>query len=558
MEESELLPQKHPCPECGSSDALFYNTNGGSYCFSCNDRKPDDPDKRNKDVTETTEVKTYTPTKGTKTQHLKHRKITEATCKRYYYRVAPDGTEVAYYVSGKDKKCFGEKVRKPDKSFSNSGRITKRFFGEHLLNDNQIRVFICEGEIDAMTLSQISDHKYPVVSVPLGASSLAKTLKHNSEYLENLKEVIIVMDNDDAGNEAWENCKDILVAPKVGRLDIPAKDVNEAFLQGKLDKNSIWQVNWHKDPDMMDALDQELIEELESYDPTPDYTTGFPCIDNTYLPKYGEIHTFSAASGMGKSTITRQITYNLLKQGHDIAFLACEESAAHTYRSILGVHTGTNYSYDTDFDRDKMKNEYKKFYSKYRGLSVSQNLTGKDRVETTLNKIKSYALKYDKKIIVLDHLSHLANGSDNERQVLEEAMSKLRDLVQKLDIALFLVVHIRRTDQANEGGRVRVQDLKGSSAIEQYSNSITVLERNNQEDSDDSITTVRSLKNRRTGVTGEIGKLTFNRDKGILIEEGAELLMDKEEEEEPKEEDKETDTEEYDELMKMMMEESDD
>lgn len=101
-------------------------------------------------------------------------------------------------------------------------------------------------------------------------------------------------------------------------------------------------------------------------------------------------------------------------------------------------------------------------------------------------------------------------------------MTKLRSLVERTGITLFLISHVRRTmsDHANEeGARVTLNSLKGSSSIGQLSDQVFALERNQQAEGDfDSSTTLRVLKNRRTGRTGVATMLNYDTDQCRYIE----------------------------------------
>ena len=62
------------------------------------------------------------------------------------------------------------------------------------------------------------------------------------------------------------------------------------------------------------------------------------------------------------------------------------------------------------------------------------------------NRIEYLASGLDTKIIFLDHLSILLSGLDgDERRMIDSTMTKLRSLVERTGITLFLVSHLRRT-----------------------------------------------------------------------------------------------------------------
>ena len=90
--------------------------------------------------------------------------------------------------------------------------------------------------------------------------------------------------------------------------------------------------------------------------------------------------------------------------------------------------------------------------------------------------------------------------------MIDTTMTKLRSLVERTGVALFLVSHLRRSgnDRTSheEGGRVSLSSLRGSHSIAQISDSVVALEVDQQSDSDRKLTTVRTLKNRYSGEVG--------------------------------------------------------
>jgi len=102
-------------------------------------------------------------------------------------------------------------------------------------------------------------------------------------------------------------------------------------------------------------------------------------------------------------------------------------------------------------------------------------------------------------------------------------MTKLRTLVQELNIGMFLVSHLRRPQGSKgheEGAQVSLSELRGSAAIAQLSDCVIGLERNQQaEDFREANTTkLRVLKNRFAGLTGKACELFYDRDTGRLVE----------------------------------------
>ena len=93
-------------------------------------------------------------------------------------------------------------------------------------------------------------------------------------------------------------------------------------------------------------------------------------------------------------------------------------------------------------------------------------------------------------------------------------MTRLRSLVERTGISLFLVSHLRRASNDKhsheEGGRVSLSSLRGSHSIAQISDSVVALERDQQANDERGFTTVRVLKNRYSGETGVACQLDYD------------------------------------------------
>ena len=92
------------------------------------------------------------------------------------------------------------------------------------------------------------------------------------------------------------------------------------------------------------------------------------------------------------------------------------------------------------------------------------------------------------------------------------------------------MVHLKRVTgkSFNDGGQVTLADLRGSGSLEQLSDNVIALERNQQaEGNEKDKSRLRVLKCRETGDTGEADCLIYNRETGWLLpEENADSFPD--------------------------------
>ena len=120
----------------------------------------------------------------------------------------------------------------------------------------------------------------------------------------------------------------------------------------------------------------------------------------------------------------------------------------------------------------------------------------------------------------LPYIPKKTNG--DERKAIDEIMTKLRTLVAETGISLFLVSHLKRTTGTahEDGGKISLQDLRGSQSIAQLSDIVIGMERHQQHEDADirNTTTVRVLKNRYTGQTGPACWLRYDIDTGRMNE----------------------------------------
>ena len=83
---------------------------------------------------------------------------------------------------------MAQKIRYANKSFSVRGELIG-LYGQHLWKEKGRRVVVTEGEIDALSVSQAMDNRYPVVSVPNGASAAKKHVAQAIDWLESFDKV---------------------------------------------------------------------------------------------------------------------------------------------------------------------------------------------------------------------------------------------------------------------------------------------------------------------------------------------------------------------------------
>lgn len=529
-----------PCPACRetggdrSGDNLAVYSDGHGYCNACGHYQKDDTGVNNF-IEEQMPMQTITP-RGVSNASIKERRISSKITSKFGVTVSYDKTGkidkhyYPYYDSNESNRLLGYKERTvATKDFQIIGTNKgSGLFGQNANRSGGKYLTICEGEIDALSISEMFDGKWQVVSLKNGASSASRDIKENLEYIESFDNVVLCFDQDQAGFDAVKACQDIISVGKLKICKLPMKDASDMLVNGKVKEftNAWWSSEPYSPAGVVRGKDtwEFLMEEEDSL--TVDYPwKGLNKL--TYGFREKELVTITSGSGMGKTSIVKELEAYLLNTTDDsVAIIHLEESVARSVKGLMSIEANAPI-HIPQYERELSQEEKKALWQKAVGDKnvYIHNHWGSIEEDSLLNVIRNYAKGYDCKWIILDHLSIVVSeqdGSLDERKAIDAIMTKLRKIVQETGIGLFLISHLRRPQGKahEEGGQVSLSELRGSAAIAQLSDIVIGLERNQQDD--DPIirnqTTLRVIKNRFSGLTGPACKLQYDSDTGRLSE----------------------------------------
>jgi twinkle protein len=512
---------KEPCPACGSRDNLARYDDGHAYCFGCEHYEPpaDQPDNQPRRTSMASSELLPVDECG-EYRAISARGITQETCEKWSYGIY-GGVQVANY---RDEQgiLVGQKIRDKDKNFSVRGDIKNRLYGSHLWRDGGRRIIITEGEIDALTVSQIQDNRWPVVSLPNGAQGAKKALAANLEWLNKFETIVLCFDMDDPGRKAIDDCAGLFPPGKVRVVNLPnAKDPNEMLVDGRVEEltRALWEAKEYR-PDgivtIADIRDEVLLPPEE----------GLPwCIEPitraTYGRRYGELVALGAGTGVGKTTLLTQQIAADLSAGHAVGVFAFEQLPAETIKRVAGQMVGKTFHIpNSGWTQDELKDVLKT--PALKKLFLYDHFGACDW-NIIRERIRYLHHAHGVKLFYLDHLTALAAAADDERVALEKIMAELGGLVKELKCWLLFVSHLATPDGTphEEGGRVTIRHFKGSRSIGFWSHFMFGLERDQQSDEPEArgITTFRVLKDRFTGQsTGLTVPLSYDPKTGLLGE----------------------------------------
>lgn len=507
QEESECLFKTH-CDACGSSDANAVYSDDHTHCFSCGTTARINGGSNMREGKVAT--RNFNPLSGDP-MPLKGRGIHLDTCAHLGYfwstyakerGMAPEPVQVAN-VRDASGVLVGQKIRFKDKEFRSTGRPQDALFGMHKFSGG-LRLVITEGEMDALTVSQIGGNKYPTVSVPTGAKGAVKVIAKHLDWLDNFKEIVLFFDNDKDGRNAVAEVANILPASKVKIASMGQyKDANEALMDNnpKAVLDAIFNAEAYKPDGLLTISDvrEKALTPVEMGIPwfLPTLTV------KTYGRRTGELVFLGAGTGVGKTDfLTQSMEYDAGELGEKVAGFLLEQDPVDTYKRVAGKRDRVLYHVPDGVDRTEALN--KAFDSpSITNLTLydSWGVSDWDSIKSKIN----YLVTQGYRLFYVDHLTALATGSENrdEKTELERVTAEMASLCKKHDIWMLVVSHLTTPENGSheEGARVKIRHFKGSRAIGFWGHFMFGIERNQQSDDEDEKNTAlfRVLKDRFTG-----------------------------------------------------------
>ncbi|WGD31676.1 DnaB-like helicase C-terminal domain-containing protein [Ancylobacter sp. WKF20] len=526
-EESSFIG-KEPCPACGSRDNLGRYSDGHGHCFGCGYYEPGDGSAPRQPNDNRSERLNADLIRGGDIAALPKRKLTEETCRKFGYRLGEykgKPVQIAPFYDS-DRNEVAQKLRFANKDFKVLGDLKEAgLFGQHLWGQGGKKVVVTEGEIDALTVSQLQGNKWPVVSVPNGAQGALKSIKKNLEWLETFEQVVFMFDMDEPGLKASAECAAALSPGKAAVASLPLKDPSECLQAGKGEAviTAIWNAKVYRPDGIVSG--SEITLEMLRQTVTNGFALPYPKLNEMLggLRKR-ELTLLTAGSGIGKSTLARELAYHLHQaHGCTIGSVYLEESKEKTAQGYIAIHNDVPLGKlradpscipETAWG-ESLKNiiQTRMFFYDHFGSLDSENL---------LSKLRYLAVSCGVDFIILDHISIVVSGqessSEGERKDIDRLMTKLRSLVEETGVGVIAIVHLNKPEGSahEEGGRVTLSHLRGSGSLKQLSDNVLALERDQQGETP-SVSMMRLLKNREFGEVGPADHVRYDKFTGRLL-----------------------------------------
>lgn len=522
---------------CGSRKGLnvFENKDGtySGFCFACStyipnpyEDKPEGykPPAGFKKTPE--EIAAEVKAIGNfKSVALLDRKLKKETLEHFEVRVSLDEERAEnvvahYYPYSKNGEIVAYKVRMVDtKKFWGVGSLkgVDMFGWYQAIGSGSKRLYITEGEIDAMSLYQVikdnqkgeyADMGVAVVSLANGASGGAKEIAAAAKQIrEHFKEVVLVYDQDDPGKKAIEET--LKVFPDALVATLPAKDPNECLVSGRskaLMAATVFNAKKPKNTRLITA--NSLFEAAKK---PAEY--GFPwpwkhLNKVTRGIRLGETIYIGAAQKMGKSEVVNALAAHCVREmGWKVLLAKPEEANVKTVKMVAGKLAGRIFhDPNIPFDHEAYEKATEEIGDKVLLLNLYQHM-GWETLKADIREAATEGCK----AIFIDPITNLTNGINaaDANTKLQEIAQELSAMALDLNVVIFIFCHLRNPDNGlphERGGEVLSSQFAGSRAMARSCNLMLGIEGNRDpalSKEERNIRTLVLLEDREFGESGK-------------------------------------------------------
>lgn len=464
---------------------------------------------------------------GCRTQYSKGGAGEEVVARYYMY------TEDQKLVAFKKRICDKDKLKEAGKKkdFRAIGRVRAEndLYGSYGHPNGGKVALIVGGEEDVHAAIEMLVEEFkrkgwvvPVVLSPtVGEASCLGQIKHNYSYLDKFDEIIIALDNDEAGIKATEEIMKVLPKGKGSQVQWRYNDPNEYLLkgEGKEFREDFWRKKKDIPVGIVASTDllASVIEEISRPKiPLPPFMSD---IEDMLAggPPLGVIINLAADSGGGKTTIVNETLYYwYFNSPHLTLTLSLELSKGQYGEALYSRHLGVALKRIESIEEkkevlDKNHDEIMRLQTSDQGGPRFILIDDRDgSIEDVKNKIVEAIDALDVRVIAIDPVNDLFEGLDLRDQ--EEFINWEKRIVKSKSVTIINICHLNKAGQGtcfDQEGKLKwpAGDVfHGSSSI-MKSGAINILTARNSNSPDPveaNTTHVLIKKNRITGVTGEV------------------------------------------------------
>lgn len=345
-------------------------------------------------------------------------------------------------------------------------------FGWWLVKPSDRAVIITEGEVDAMSMSQL-ESGMPVLSMPSGASNLT-WIDNDFDALRRFERIYIATDMDEAGERCAVEMSKRLGQTRCFRLPVPGgfKDANECQLNGAPE---LWEwASWVAgartyDPATLrsvSSLADEAKRRVQQWD-AEDAGPTFCLPELAFSIRNGESTLIAGISTHGKSELSYQALLQEMKNGHKVCIASFEIDASEMLTNLAHQLVGHKPK-TSDIDKAVAWLSEKLWF--YYPKEDAKN----SHWSPMLTDFQYANQRFGCRRFLIDSLLFVTKKDDFDAQ--DQFCKDVRDFDRQNDTHTFVIAHCSTKQKENE--IPGVAQIQGSSGIIAPFSNVLIVWRN--------------------------------------------------------------------------------
>lgn len=220
----------------------------------------------------------------------------------------------------------------------------------------------------------------------------------------------------------------------------------------------------------------------------------------------GELYTVAARPGMGKTNFGLNLYSKILKDGKSCLYVSLEMTSEELLARIAADWANIDYSKFTraqfeDFDWSSLTQGMIVKYKDLKSFIDDSSTQTMSSIRAKANRVKK---QHGIDMIIIDHIGLIDHGYDNETQGLSKISRECKRIAKDLECPVVILSQLNRKCEERNDKRPLLSDLRSSGSIEQDSDAVIFLYRDEyyNRDSDNKGLAEIILAKVRKGMTG--------------------------------------------------------
>jgi len=217
-------------------------------------------------------------------------------------------------------------------------------------------------------------------------------------------------------------------------------------------------------------------KDLESRQSTPRYPTGLSDLDRIVWGLHKkELMTIGARPSEGKTALIGQIAFNLADRGITSLIVSMEMSKEQIVERLFCNITKTN---NLLLREGKLTDDTRGRIPVFEKMIETLPLLVVDKCGYNFCDIEKLIKTLEPKpdVVFIDYIQLISQGKySSKTTAIEEYFRKLKEMSVSENIAIVVLSQIRRMDEHRQNRRPTMEELKGSGALEEHSDTVALI-----------------------------------------------------------------------------------